>query len=132
MTRVSHLIGGFFLLAAAVACGGGSDGTGLFGQGPANCSPDNTFCMTTTNFTPTSRTVGVNASVIWINDSGVTHNVTFDTPEAALEVAFGAGNIDAADKTSQHRKFAAAGSYAFHCTIHGTATSGMRGTVVVQ
>ena len=62
----------------------------------------------------------------------MTHDIAFDTPEAALAVGIGAGNFEAADKTSNHRKFAAAGSYAFHCTIHGTATSGMRGTVVVQ
>jgi len=88
--------------------------------------------MTTLSFTPTSRVVAVNAAAIWINDSGVTHDIAFDTPEAALAVGIGAGNFEAADKTSNHRKFAAAGSYAFHCTIHGTATSGMRGTVVVQ
>jgi len=88
--------------------------------------------MTTLSFTPTSRVVGVNAAAIWINESGVTHDIVFDTPDAALAVSVFAGNFQAAHQTSHHRKFAAAGSYAFHCTIHGTATSGMRGTVVVQ
>ena len=88
--------------------------------------------MTTVSFTPTIRVVGVNAVAIWLNESGVTHDIAFDTPEAALAVGLDAGNFQAAHQTSNHRKFAAAGSYAFHCTIHGTATSGMRGTVVVQ
>ena len=127
MIRCSFL----FLLAAAAACKGPTF-DGIFDPPPVDCSPDNTFCMTTLSFTPTSRVVAVNAAAIWINDSGVTHDIAFDTPEAALAVGIGAGNFEAADKTSNHRKFAAAGSYAFHCTIHGTATSGMRGTVVVQ
>jgi len=119
-----------FLLAAAAACRG--DAYDIFEPAPADCSPGNTFCMTTLSFTPTSRVVGVNAAAIWINESGVTHDIVFDTPEAALAVGLDAGNFEAAHQTSHHRKFAAAGSYAFHCTIHGTATSGMRGTVVVQ
>jgi len=120
-----------FLLAAAAACRGPTF-DGLFEPTPADCSPSNTFCMTTLSFTPTSRVVGVNAAAIWINESGVTHDIAFDTPEAALAVGPDAGNFQAAHQTSNHRKFAAAGNYAFHCTIHGTATSGMRGTVVVQ
>ena len=132
MSRASHLLGRFLLLAAAAACSSSTDGAGPLGQAPANCSIENTFCMTTLSFAPTSRVVGVNAAAIWINESAVTHNIVFDTPEAALAVGVFAGNFEAPDKTSHQRKFAAAGSYAFHCTIHGTATSGMRGTVVVQ
>lgn len=125
------MFGGSFLLAAVAACGG-SDGTGLGGGGLGDCSAANTFCMTALTFTQTSRTAGVNTAVIWINDSGVTHDVAFDTPAAALAVGIWSGNFQAPDKTSHHRQFATAGSYPFHCTIHGTATSGMRGTVIVQ
>ena len=133
MPMISRLFGGSFLLAAASSCGGGSEGFDPFGGNqPADCTPANVFCMSSLAFTPMSRVVAVNAPAIWINDSGVAHDVVFDTPEAALAVAFSGGNFQAPDKTSNHRKFAAAGSYAFHCTIHGTATSGMRGTVVVQ
>ena len=133
MRRISHLFGGSFLLAAAVACGGGSNGVDL-GGGGGNCRADQ-FCMTSNTFTPTSRTVSVNTAVRWENDSGVAHNVTFDTPEAALGAGNfpgDGGNFQAPDKTANIRQFATAGSYPFHCTIHGTATSGMRGTVVVQ
>ncbi len=135
MPVITRLFRGSFLLAASASCGGGSEGVNPFGSAqPSDCSPANVFCMSTASFTPTSRTVAVDASAIWINESGVTHNVVFDTPAAALSVSAGlpGGNFASGDKTSNHRKFAAAGSYAFHCTIHGTATSGMRGTVVVQ
>jgi plastocyanin len=124
-----------FLLAAAAACG--YDGSGPLGQplgegGLGDCSADNTFCMTTLSFTPTSRVVRVNAAAIWINESGVTHDIAFDTPKPRSRLGAYAGNFEAAHQSSHPRKFAAAGSYPFHCTIHGTATSGMRGTVVVQ
>lgn len=96
--------------------------------------------MTSSVFTsaagPTSNpavTVAINAPVTWTNDSGVIHNVTFDTPAAALAVgAGGSGNIADHSSGSNQRQFATANSYPFHCTIHGTASSGMRGTVIVQ
>ena len=121
----------FFLLAAAAACGCRSDSLVDSSQ-ILDCSDSTTFCMTTVSFTPTIRVVGVNAVAIWLNESGVTHDIAFDTPEAALVLGAVGGNFQAAHQTYHVRKFAAAGSYAFHCSIHGTATSGMRGTVVVQ
>ncbi|HET6760776.1 MAG TPA: plastocyanin/azurin family copper-binding protein [Gemmatimonadaceae bacterium] len=78
-------------------------------------------------------TVAANAAVTWTNDSGTIHNVTFATPTAALPVgAGGGGDIPDHSSGSNQRRFAAAGSYPFHCTIHGTPTSGMRGSVTVQ
>lgn len=126
------MIRGFFLFLLAAAAGCKGDSYDIFEPTPADCSPADVFCMTTLSFTPTSRVVGVNAAVTWKNESGVTHDIVFDTPEAALAVGLEAGNFEAAHQTTHVRKFAAAGTYAFHCTIHGTATSGMKGTVVVQ
>lgn len=130
MRKISYFSVAAFL-SSATACSGPSIGVGP-GGGTVDCSPINTFCMAAQTFTPTTRTIGVNTPAIWINDSGVTHDVVFDTPAAALAVGLFAGNFRASHQTSHHRKFAAPGSYPFHCTIHGTATSGMRGTVIVQ
>ena len=89
--------------------------------------------MTAGAFDPTSRTVAANTAVTWDNDSGLDHTVTFTTPTAALGVSGGAGgSFNAPASSNNQRQFAAAGTYAFHCTIHGTPTSGMRGSVVVQ
>ena len=131
MTRVS-LFASALLLTASAACGIPKDGNPFGPSTPDTCSETNKFCMTAASFSPTSRVVAVNTAAIWINDSGVAHDVAFDTPEAALAVGIGAGNFRAENQTSNHRKFATAGTYPFHCTIHGTATTGMRGTVVVQ
>jgi plastocyanin len=81
----------------------------------------------------TSATVAANAAVTWDNNSGgVQHDVVFSTPAAALAVGNGSGgNIPLHSSGTNQRRFASPGTYPFHCTVHGTATTGMRGTVVV-
>lgn len=134
MSTICRVLGSSVLMVVATACGSDSPGPGNGGGGGGggNC-PANSICMTSSLFSPTSRTVAANAPVTWTNNSTTLHNVTFSTPTAALAVgAGGSGDFNAPASSSSQRQFAAAGSYAFHCTIHGTATSGMRGTVVVQ
>jgi plastocyanin len=79
----------------------------------------------------TTLSVAANTAVTWTNDSGITHDVTFDDPTTALAVGTGsAGNIGAHSTGSNQRQFAVSGSsHPFHCTIHGTV---MHGTVTVQ
>jgi plastocyanin len=118
-------------IAVAAACGGSSDtvvGTGGGGGGggvtPTSCTTG-TFCLGATTFVPTSATVARNATVTWVNSSGIIHNVVFDNPPAA--VAGGdLGTMDA--NATASRSFATAGVYAFHCTIH----AGMNGSLTVQ
>jgi plastocyanin len=78
----------------------------------------------------TSAMVAVNATVTWDNNSGgVQHDVIFTTPAAALAVGNGSqGNIPQHTQGMNQRRFAAPGSYPFHCDIH----TGMNGTVEVQ
>jgi plastocyanin len=86
--------------------------------------------MTSTTFTPTSRTVTVGAVVTWQNDSGVTHNVVWDdaTGQAAAQAGDGTGDMPQFASGSHTRVFSTAGTYRFHCTIH----FGMDGTLTVQ
>jgi plastocyanin len=79
---------------------------------------------------PVSVSVAANVAVVWSNDSGVDHNVTFDDPTTALAVGTGAsGSFTAPNGSTNARKFATSGtSHPFHCTIH----PGMTGTVSVQ
>lgn len=136
MSKTFRLLGSSVLIVGA-ACGGSDavdPGGGGGGGGGGGSCPANTICMTGSAFSPTSLTVGVNVPVTWTNNSTAGHNVTFTNPAAARAVGDGSsGNIDpSSPSTSDQRQFAAAGTHAFHCTIHGTPTSGMRGTVVVQ
>lgn len=113
------------VIAAAVAACGGSDSTAPSpNPTPVVCTPGNgTVCMTKSNtFDPTSMTVAVGSTVTWMNTSGTSHNVTFDTPGSPANIpSFAAG----AETTT----FPSRGTFAYHCTIHGAR---MSGTITVQ
>lgn len=106
------------LLAALVAVAACSDDNGDGGLAP----PEGDVRVENNVFDPSSLQVAPGASVVWAWSSGGTaHNVTFDDGEAS-------GNRS--DGTYE-RTFATAGTYPYHCTLHGSATSGMRGVVTV-
>ena len=114
------------VLAIGAACGGSDATSPVKPPTPPGtiCTPGNgTVCMTTSNtFDPASMTIAVGSTVTWINDTGVTHNVTFDTPGSPANIAsFKSG--------AQNATFPSKGTFAYHCTIHGPA---MSGEVVVQ
>jgi plastocyanin len=133
MRTISRVVGSSVLMVFT-ACGDGSGpGNGGGGGGGGGNCPANSVCMTAASFNPGTRTTAVNTAVIWTNSSGVVHDVVFNTPSAALGVAGGAsGNFSAPSPSTNQRQFAAAGTYPYHCSIHGTPTSGMRGSIVVN
>ena len=105
-------------LIAVVACGGDDNG----GDGGSGPEPEGDIIVENNDFDPSSLEVAQGASVVWAwSSGGVTHNVTFDDGEQS-------GNRSDGTYT---RTFAAAGTFPYHCTIHGSATSGMRGSVTV-
>ncbi len=77
-------------------------------------------------FEPTSITVQRNANLSFVNESGLLHNVIFEggNPQG--------GDIPNHASGTNVRSFATAGTFNFHCSIHGNTTSGMRGSVTVQ
>jgi plastocyanin len=79
-------------------------------------------------------TVAANSTVTWTNDSGVTHNVLWNDAAGRNAAGPGDGSGDMPDFSagSHTRVFSATGTYKFYCSIHGTPTSGMTGTVIVQ
>ncbi|HEV7836970.1 MAG TPA: plastocyanin/azurin family copper-binding protein [Gemmatimonadaceae bacterium] len=86
--------------------------------------------MGSSSFSPATRTVAVGSTVTWQNQSGVSHNVTWDDAAGRTAAAAGDGTGDIGDfSTGSHtRVFAAAGTHGFHCTIH----AGMNASVTVQ
>jgi plastocyanin len=140
MRGISGLFGALILAIGVVSCGGGGD-TPITNPPPPPACPDNTFCMASVAFVtaggstqPVMVSVLPNTPVTWDNNSGGTpHDVVFDDPASALAVGSGsAGDIPQQSSGSNQRQFALSGSHPFHCTLHGTATSGMRGTVLIQ
>ncbi|HVS60321.1 MAG TPA: plastocyanin/azurin family copper-binding protein [Gemmatimonadaceae bacterium] len=141
MRKISGLFGALILAIGVASCGGGGDATGTPPPPPPpppppTC-PANTFCMGSANFVTaagtTTLSVPANTAVTWTNDSGIGHNVIFDDPATALAVGTGnPGNIPLHTSGSNQRQFAATGNHPFYCSIHGTATTGMHGTVTIQ
>jgi plastocyanin len=114
--------------AVLLACGGGgSDATGPGttggGGGGGGTGPVATTAvdMSGDRFSPPAIKVASGATVTWTNLDGHAHNVTFDGS---------AGTIPNFSTGSQSLQMpAAAGTYTYHCTIHGAA---MSGSVLVQ
>jgi plastocyanin len=73
------------------------------------------------SYTPATVTVQKNTNVKWTNDGGTAHTVTADNG-----TSFDSGSIPL--NASFTLTPTVAGSYPYHCTIHGAA---MAGTLVV-
>ena len=119
-------------LAALLACGGGSSSTGPGTTGGTNNPPvsggsgpvaTTAVQMKDNSFTPEDIKVGSGATVTWTNADGIGHNVTFDGNAVPASGTVPGGSAKALTMPT------AAGTYNYHCTIHGSA---MRGTVQVQ
>lgn len=131
MTTISRIATAALLIVAA-SCGGsgGSGGSGVTAPPPppppppADCTPGgSTVCLEPTNsFNPTTVTISAGGTVSFNNGSGVTHNVTFDTDGSPA-------NVDDFSSGIKTVTFPNKGTFAYHCTIHGTSMSGQ---VVVQ
>lgn len=103
-------------LTALAALGCGSDG----GSTDNNPPPAGGVSVANNSFTPSALSTTVGSTVTWTwNSGGVQHNVTFD--DGQNSPTQGTGTFE--------RTFTVAGSYPYHCTIHGVS---MSGTVTVS
>lgn len=114
LTRVAVLAA----LAVAAAC---SSSTSSSGPGP------NQVFMSGSAFNPTTRTVAAGTTITWMNQDGFAHTVTYSSGAGS---SFDSGSVPAGGSFSH--TFATAGTVQYYCTIHGTPTSGMHATIVVQ
>ena len=90
-----------------VSNAGNGDNVGNGGNYPVATS---SVSVVDNSFNPSSVTVAVGTTVTWTWAGNNDHNVTFDD-----------GVNDSATQTdgSHTRTFAAAGTFPYHCTIHG-------------
>jgi plastocyanin len=113
--RGQSLLARLGLVTLLGACGGGSDST----TGPMD-GQGNTVTVGNNFFSPAELSVAPGTTVTWSWAAGaVEHNVTFDDGQHSATQSSG----------SFPRTFSAAGTYPYHCTIHGAAV--MHGTVTV-
>ena len=107
------------LVVAALACGGSSDGGGTVVEPPGPAPATATVTLSATRFIPDTSTVRVGGTVVFVNSSGVLHDVDFGTPQFHI-AAFDAG--------SQSLVFPTAGTLSYHCNLH----AGMEATLIVR
>ena len=111
MNRIAWLAA---LAVGALACSSGDDVSA-----PETTTGDVTIGNNV--FAPATLSVATGRTVTWAwNPGGVDHNVTFDdgSPGSATQ-----------SSGSFQRTFSTAGSYAYHCSIHGAAL--MHGVIIV-
>jgi plastocyanin len=112
---------------ALAACG--SSG-GAQAAAPDTLAPVQSGAVTITaednNFVPPQATVTEGSEVTFTNDGRNQHNVVgvADTPFSVQTSSFEPGE-------SFTWKATAPGTYRYYCSIHGTATAGMTGTIQV-
>jgi len=115
----------YAVLGAALAgiLGCSKDSSNPYGTGsqPSTPPPPNTVVMMNIAFNPGTLTISKGATVTWQNNDGITHTSTSDTG------VWDTGNI--AGGTSKAVTFSNAGTFKYHCAIHGPS---MSGTIVVQ
>ena len=100
------------LLAFAGACGGDS--------GPTGGGSNTAVTVGNNVFSPNSSTVPVGTAITWTWGAGAaSHNVTFDDGPTSTTQSSG----------TYLRTFTVAGTFPYHCTVHGAS---MSGTVIVQ
>ena len=136
--RNFSVVAAFVAVIVTAACGGSSStATGVIGVAPgtptggggsssgggAGATPGaDTVNVGNDFFSPNSITVPVNTLVTWVWLPGdVIHTVT-DNADTTIMSPFQSSGTYA-------RRFTVAGSYPYHCSIHGFA---MTGTVIVQ
>ena len=106
--------------AAAAACGGSDEPVALVEGVEAEVSAlDNTF-------RPGTLEVAPGTVVVWTNDGRNDHNVL---PVEGDD--WGAEVDDFAPDDEYRRRFTEPGTYDYYCSLHGTTTKGMVGTIVV-
>jgi len=123
-----------FLAAALYACGGGGSSTsnGVTDPGPPPPPNGSTTSLSVENnkYVPSHDSVGVGATLTWTWNSCTgdgyggsmctSHSVKFDDGVSSSRIQ-SSGTFS--------RTFNTAGTYSYHCAVHGTA---MAGTIVVK
>jgi plastocyanin len=126
-TRITALAGITVLALAATGCGDGGDAG-------ADLPPEVTVVATVEHlrvldntFRPGRLDVVAGTTVEWTNGGRNDHNIVpVDTFGWGVEVD------DFAPQDVYRHRFTAPGVYAYYCSLHGTATKGMGGTIVVS
>lgn len=106
---------------------GAACGNDVYGTGGGGCIPVGArVCMEKLAFDPATLQVAPGTVVTWQNGDGVSHTVTSNPGETET---FNATVPPSGAFTYQFNAF---NDVDYHCTIHGSPTTGMRGRILVK
>ena len=109
---------GVISVMPGVPGGGGSAGGGAGGAGGAAGVGKDTVNVGNNFYSPSALTVSVGSTVTWVwEPNDVIHTVTFDADTTIMSAFQSSGTYA--------RTFTAAGTYSYHCSIHGAAMTGV-------
>jgi plastocyanin len=123
--RRSLVIFGLALALLAAGCGSSGGGSTASTSSSASNGPVTKVSMKNIQFNPKTVTVNVGASVEWVNDDSVSHDVTKDTGPGP-RFSSGSGNLRGGD--TYKVTFNAPGTVSYECTVH----PGMTGMIIVK
>ena len=106
-------------LAAAGSCSGSSYGTTGLGNNNNTGSTSDAIDVLDNRYSPSATTVPAGTTVTWTWKGANKHSVTFDDGPTSPSQTDG----------GFQRTFSSAGTFRYHCLVHGTA---MAGSVTVQ
>ncbi len=121
----------FGAVLALAACGGGGGGGGPTGGGyggngdGGGDGPSGDVGMRDNFFQPDEITIQAGTSLTWANQGQAIHTATPDDGQSWDEE-------DVAPDGTFSVRFDDPGEYPYHCRYHGSAGSGMSGTVIVE
>lgn len=104
-----------------IGIGNGSGGHGMTGGGSGQSSTD-TIRIGNNFYSPSSTTVPVGTTVTWVWLAGDTVHTVTDNADTTIMSPFQSSG-------TYQRTFATAGSFPYHCSVHGFA---MSGTIIAQ
>ena len=95
---------------------------------PANDVTESVLALDN-NYIPQMLEIAAGTEVLWENNGRNVHDIIpADDPSA---ITWGAVQADFAPTDTYSYVFTKPGTYTYYCTIHGTATAAMFGTIIV-
>jgi plastocyanin len=111
----------FLVAIGASACSSSSPKSGGSTTAPGGGGQAAVTASDSLMFSPLTVTVNVGQTVTWTNGGSIGHTVTFDGGPTFSQPLHAGATVT--------RTFTTAGTFAYHCSIHGPS---MHGTIVVK
>jgi len=118
--------GALLAISALAACGSANAESEGDAEAPLVEGVTEEVGVLDNTFRPGEITVAAGTEVVWRNGGRNDHNVV-----SVDDGAWGVDTAEFAPGDEYRHRFTEPGTYAYYCSLHGTTTNGMVGTIVV-